>query len=100
MKLNIANYEVHNIDKLKLIFPQLFKIIYPNGYYDKLTERLRTINADIIILNSIINKEIYYKKYEKKTLNESENKIFDEVNPEKLMPFLLRLINKGLLLIN
>ena len=84
LKLSLGNFEAHNIDKSKPILSQLFKLIDPNDNYDKVEERLKTINADKVMLNSIKSKETYYKKSAKKTLNEIQNKIFNEVTPEKL----------------
>jgi len=84
LKLSLGNFEDHNIDKSKPILSQLFKLIDPKGNYDKVEAKLKAIGGDKIILNSIINKENYYKKYEKNTLIENENKTFAEVTPEKL----------------
>ena len=43
LMLDIDNFEGLNIDKSKPILPQLFKVIVPNGNYDKIEEQLKTI---------------------------------------------------------
>ena len=95
LKLKYANFEAHNIDKSKPIFPQIFKIIDSNGSYGDLEKRLKSIRADIIILNSIKNKETYYQDYQREALIQTEQKTFSEVTPEKLrLMFLMEKIEK------
>ena len=48
LKLSLGNFEAHNIDKSKPILSQLFKLIDPNGNYDKVEKRLKTIDADTL----------------------------------------------------
>ena len=53
LKLSLGNFEAHNIDKSKPILSQLFKLIDLNNNYDKVAERLKTIHADTIMLDSL-----------------------------------------------
>ena len=80
-KLKLGNFDAHNIDKGKPILPQLFKIIDPEGNYKKVEEKLLTINADKIMMNSIINRENNY--YNKDLLKDKDNDIYSKIDYEK-----------------
>ena len=61
-KLQSGNFSAHNIDKMKPILPQLFKIIEPDGNYKKVEDKFSSINAGNIMLESIINREKWSEK--------------------------------------
>ena len=79
--LRAGNFGAHNIDKEKPILPQLFKIIDPEGNYKKVEEKLVSIGADKIMINSIINREEYY--YNKNLLKEKDNDIYSKMDHKK-----------------
>ena len=80
-KLNLGNFSAHNINKSKPILPQLFKIIEPEGDYKKVEVKLLSINADNIMMRSIINRETNH--FDKDKLIEKDNEIYSEIEPKK-----------------
>ena len=73
-------------NKSKPILPQVFKIIEPEGNYEKIEVKLSSINADNIMMKFIINRET--NNFNKDKLIEIENEIYSEINPKKFGSFL------------
>ena len=62
--------------------PQLFKIIEPNGNYQKVEEKLLIVEADKIIMESITNREDNYNDID--LLKENDNEIYSKIDFGKL----------------
>ena len=81
-KLNQGNFKAHIIDKNKPVLSLLFKIIDPDGDYNKVEEKLNSINADTKIFAMIKNRENNY--LDKDELIRDQEKILKPYDANKL----------------
>ena len=78
------------MDKSKPILAQLFSLIEPNDNYEEVINKLVSIRADAIILESINNKENYFHDFNYAIFKEKEKNTFEKINKDKLLSILTK----------
>ena len=85
-----SNENAHILDKSKPILAQLFSLIEPNDNYEEVINKLVSIRADAIILESINNKENYFHDFNYAIFKEKEKNTFEKINKDKLLSILTK----------
>ena len=85
-----SNKNAHILDKSKPILTQLFSLIEPNDNYEEVINKLVSIRADAIILESINNKENYFHDFNYAIFKEKEKNTFEKINKDKLLSILTK----------
>ena len=85
-----SNENAHILDKSKPILAQLFSLIEPNDNYEEVINKLVSIRADAIILESINNKENYFHDFNYTIFKEKEKITFEKINKDKLLSILTK----------
>ena len=85
-----SNENAHILDKSKPILAQLFSLIEPNDNYEEVINKLVSIRADAIILESIKNKENYFHDFNYAIFKEKEKITFEKINKDKLLSILTK----------
>ena len=85
-----SNKNAHILDKSKPILAQLFSLIEPNDNYEEVINKLVSIRADAIILESIKNKENYFHDFNYAIFKEKEKITFEKINKDKLLSILTK----------
>ena len=85
-----SNKNAHILDKSKPILTQLFSLIEPNDNYEEVINKLVSIRADAIILESINNKENYFHDFNYAIFKEKEKITFEKINKDKLLSILTK----------
>ena len=85
-----SNKNAHILDKSKPILTQLFSLIEPNDNYEEVINKLVSIRADAIILESINNKENYFHDFNYTIFKEKEKITFEKINKDKLLSILTK----------
>ena len=85
-----SNENAHILDKSKPILAQLFSLIEPNDNYEEVINKLVSIRADAIILESINNKENYFHDFNYAIFKEKEKITFEKINKDKLLSILTK----------
>ena len=86
-----SNKNAHILDKSKPILAQLFSLIEPNdNYEEEVINKLVSIRADAIILESIKNKENYFHDFNYAIFKEKEKITFEKINKDKLLSILTK----------
>ena len=85
-----SNENAHILDKSKPILAQLFSLIEPNDNYEEVINKLVSIRADAIILESINNKENYFQDFNYTIFKEKEKITFEKINKDKLLSILTK----------
>ena len=85
-----SNENAHILDKSKPILAQLFSLIEPNDNYEEVINKLVSIRADDIILESINNKENYFHDFNYAIFKEKEKITFEKINKDKLLSILTK----------
>ena len=96
-KSNQGNFKAHIIDKDKPVLSLLFKIIDPDGDYNKVEEKLNSINADTKIFAMIKNRKNNY--LDKDELIREQEKILKPYDANKLNTIFTKQKNKLLILL-